>query len=136
VLKKLNLYKFSTISISAVLTAIALTFLIVAFPHSTLGQSKSTLVSIVKGASIPTMKKPYNPSPINIAKGTTITWTNHDNTAHTVTEGNPSGYSPPNGFDSGILAPRSVFTHIFTTAGTVQYYCTLHPTMLGEVIVK
>lgn len=136
VLKKLNFYKFSTISISAVLAAIALTFLIVAFPSSALGQSKTTLVSIVKGASIPTMKEPYNPSPINIAKGTTVTWTNHDNTAHTVTEGNPSGYSPPNGFDSGILAPGSVFTHTFAAAGTVQYYCTLHPTMLGEVIVK
>jgi plastocyanin len=136
VLKKLNFYNFSTISISAVLVAIALTFLILALPPSAWGQSKTTLVSIVKGASIPTMKEPYNPSPINIAKGTTVTWTNHDNTAHTVTEGNPSGYSPPNGFDSGILAPGNVFTHTFGTAGTVQYYCTLHPTMLGEVIVK
>jgi plastocyanin len=136
VLKKLNLYQFSTISISAVLAAIALTLLIVAFPPSALGQSKTTLVSIVKGASIPTMKEPYNPTPVNIPKGTTVTWTNHDTTAHTVTEGNPSGYSPPNGFDSGILAPGSVFTHTFPTAGTVQYYCTLHPTMLGEVIVK
>src|SRR5262249_10165840 len=135
--KKLNLYKFNTISISAVLAAIALTFLIVTLPPSALGQSKTTLVSIVKGSgSNPTMKEPYNPSPINIAKGTTVTWTNHDNTAHTVTEGNPSGETPPNGFDSGMLAPGSVFTHTFATAGTVQYYCTLHPTMLGEVIVK
>jgi plastocyanin len=136
VLKKLNLYKFSTISISAVLAAIALTFLIVALPPNASGQSKTTLVSIVKGASIPTSEEPYNPSPVNIAKGTTVTWTNHDTTAHTVTEGNPSGYSPPNGFDSGILAPGGLFTHTFATAGTVQYYCTLHPTMLGEVIVK
>jgi len=136
VLRKLNLYDFSTISVSAVLGAIALIFLIVALPLSALGQSKTILVSIIKGASIPTMKEPYNPSPTNIAKGTTVTWTNHDNTAHTVTEGNPSGYSPPNGFDSGILAPGSVFSHTFATTGTVQYYCTLHPTMLGEVIVK
>jgi plastocyanin len=133
--KKLNL-NFSTISISACLAAITLTFLILTLPPSTFGQLKTTLVSIVKGASIPSMKEPYNPSPVNIAKGTTVTWTNHDTTAHTVTEGNPSGYSPPNGFDSGILAPGGVFTHTFTTAGTVQYYCTLHPTMLGEVIVK
>jgi plastocyanin len=134
VLRKLNLSNFSS-SVSAVLGAIAVIFLIMTLP-STLGQSKTTLVSIIKGASIPTMKEPYNPSPINIAKGTTVTWTNHDNTAHTVTEGNPSGYSPPNGFDSGIIAPGIVFTHTFATAGTVQYYCTLHPTMLGEVIVK
>jgi plastocyanin len=134
-LKKLNLYNFSAISISVVL-AIALTFLIVAPPPNTLGQSKTTLVSIVKGASNPSMKEPYNPSPINIPKGTTVKWTNSDNTAHTVTEGNPSGNTPPNGFDSGILAPGNAFTHTFATAGTVQYYCTLHPFMLGEVIVK
>jgi plastocyanin len=136
VLRKLNLYNFRAISISAVLAAITLTFLIVALPPTALGQSKPTLVSIVKGATNPNLKEPYNPSPINIAKGTTVTWTNQDNTAHTVTEGNPSGNSPPNGFDSGLLAPGSVFTHTFATAGTVQYYCTLHPTMLGEVIVK
>ncbi|MFZ0223561.1 MAG: plastocyanin/azurin family copper-binding protein [Candidatus Nitrosopolaris sp.] len=133
-LKKLNL-NFSTISISVVLT-IALTFLIVALPPNALGQSKTTLVSIVKGASNPSMTEPYNPSPINVPKGTTVTWTNNDNTAHTVTQGNPSGNSPPNGFDSGILAPGKTFTHTFATAGTIQYYCTLHPTMLGEVIVK
>ncbi|MFY9798550.1 MAG: plastocyanin/azurin family copper-binding protein [Candidatus Nitrosopolaris sp.] len=133
-LKKLNL-NFSTISISVVL-AIALTFLIVALPPNALGQSKTTLVSIVKGASNPSMTEPYNPSPINVPKGTTVTWTNNDNTAHTVTQGNPSGNSPPNGFDSGILAPGKTFTHTFATAGTIQYYCTLHPTMLGEVIVK
>jgi plastocyanin len=132
VLKKLNL---SSISISVVL-AIALTFLIVAPPHNTLGQAKTSLVSIVKGASNPSTKEPYIPSSITISKGTTVKWTNNDNTAHTVTEGNPSGNTPPNGFDSGIVAPGNAFTHAFAAAGTVQYYCTLHPFMLGEVIVK
>jgi plastocyanin len=61
---------------------------------------------------------------------------NNDNTAHTVTEGNPSGNTPPNGFDSGILAPGERFTHTFDTAGIIQYYCTLHPTMMGKVVVK
>ena len=129
-LKKLNL-NFSTISISVVL-AIALTFLIVALSPNALGQSKTTLVSIVKGASNPSMTEPYNPSPINVPKRKTVTWTNNDNTAHTVTQGNPSGNSPQNGFDSGILAPGKTFTHTFATAGTIQYYCTLHPTMLRE----
>jgi plastocyanin len=131
--KKLNAYKIGTVSIGVALV-IGLTFTMFVLPSHAVGQSK--IVSIVKGASNPSSTEPYNPSPINIAKGTTVTWTNHDTTGHTVTEGNPSGYSPPNGFDSGILAPGGVFTHTFATAGTVQYYCTLHPTMLGEVIVK
>jgi plastocyanin len=101
-----------------------------------LGQSKSAEVSIIKGASNPSTTEPYNPSPLTISVGTTVTWTNNDNTGHTVTEGNPSGNTPANGFDSGILAPGKTFTHTFDTPGTIQYYCTLHPTMLGEVIVK
>jgi len=60
----------------------------------------------------------------------------NDNTAQTVTEGNPSGTTPPNGFDSGILAPGKTFTPNFDRVGATQYYCTLHPTMLGEIITK
>ena len=33
---------------------------------------------------------------------------NNDNTSHTVTEGNPSGNTPTNGFDSGILKRSSM----------------------------
>lgn len=134
-LKKLNVCKLSTVSISVVL-AIGLIFPIVALPPNALAQSKTNLVSIVKGASNPSITEPYNPSPLSVPVGTTVTWTNNDNTAHTVTEGNPSGNTPPNGFDSGILAPGKTFTHTFDTVGTIQYYCTLHPTMLGKVIVK
>jgi plastocyanin len=100
------------------------------------GQAKSSEVSIIKGASNPGITEPFNPSPLTVSVGAAVTWTNHDITGHTVTEGNPSGNTPANGFDSGILAPGKTFTHTFATAGAIQYYCTLHPTMLGEVIVK
>ncbi|MGA9152171.1 MAG: plastocyanin/azurin family copper-binding protein [Candidatus Nitrosopolaris sp.] len=132
-LKKLNAYKFSTVSIGVALV-IGLTFTMFVLPSNAVGQSK--IVSIVKGASNPSSTEPYNPSPLSVPVGTTVTWINNDNTGHTVTQGNPSGNTPPNGFDSGILAPGKTFTHTFGTAGTIQYYCTLHPTMLGEVIVK
>jgi plastocyanin len=98
--------------------------------------AQSRIVSIVKGASDPSSAEPYNPSPLSVPVGTTVGWINNDNTGHTVTEGNPSGNTPPNGFDSGILAPGQTFTHTFDTPGTIQYYCTLHPTMMGEVLVK
>src|SRR5215469_13852436 len=81
------------------------------------------------------MKEPYNPSPINIPKGTTVKWTNSDNTAHKVTEGNPSGNTPSSGCDQAFsrLECRSL---TFAIAGIVQYYCNLHPFMLGKVVVK
>lgn len=128
-------YEFQTSSIIVILS-IAILLFSISLVHNALGQSKTLSVSIVKGASNPSITEPYNPSPLGIAAGANVTWTNNDNTGHTVTEGNPSGITPQNGFDSGILAPGKTFSHIFDKPGTVQYYCTLHPTMLGEVIVK
>jgi len=104
-------------------------------PAGTAG-TNATSVSIVKGASNPSTQKPYNPSPLNVAVGRTVLWINNDNAAHTVTEGNPSGNTPSNGFDSGILNPGQTFKHAFDKPGTVDYYCTLHPFMLGQVMVK
>ncbi|PWU81729.1 MAG: hypothetical protein DLM72_05365 [Candidatus Nitrosopolaris wilkensis] len=98
--------------------------------------TNATSVSIVKGASNPSTQKPYNPSPLNVAVGRTVLWINNDNTAHTVTEGNPSGNTPSNGFDSGILSPGQTFKHAFDKPGTVDYFCRLHPFMLGQVMVK
>jgi len=109
---------------------------IINFEPLALGQSKISSISIVKGASNPATAQPYNPSPLTVSVGTTVLWTNNDSTGHTVTEGNPSGTTPPNGFDSGILVPGKTFSHNFNEAGATQYYCTLHPTMLGEIFVK
>ena len=104
--------------------------------NSSMSGTNATSVSIVNGASNPSTQKPYNPSPANIAVGRTVLWINNDNTAHTVTEGSPSGNTPSNGFDSGILGPGQTFKHAFDKPGTVGYYCRLHPFMLGQVIAK
>jgi len=104
-------------------------------PAGTAG-TNATSVSIVKGASNPSTQKPYNPSPLNVAVGRTVLWINNDNAAHTVTEGNPSGNTPSNGFDSGILSPGQTFKHAFDKPGSVGYFCRLHPFMLGQVMVK
>jgi len=104
--------------------------------NSSMSGTSATSVSIVKGASNPSTQKPYNPSPTNVAVGRTVLWINNDNTAHTVTEGNPSGNTPTKGFDSGILGPGQTFKHAFDKPGTVGYYCRLHPFMLGQVIAK
>ena len=80
--------------------------------------------------------KAYQPNPVKINVGETIIWTNNDLTIHTVTEGNPSTNVPTNGFDSGLLSPDETFKHVFDKAGTIQYHCILHPTMIGSVIIS
>lgn len=71
----------------------------------------------------------YNPDPITISTGSSVTWTNMDTTAHTATS-DSAGL-----FDSGNIAPGGTFSHTFTSAGTVTYHCTLHQGMVGTIFV-
>ena len=63
------------------------------------------------------------------------TWVEHDTQIHTVTSG--SAGSPDTGqiFDSNILNPGATFTQFFVQYGTFPYHCTLHPQMVGTVVV-
>ena len=99
-------------------------------------------VSIVPNAS--TMAdKAFAPNPLNAKVGDTVTWTNKDTTFHTVTSGTgPSDTTHGKAFDSGLSGPTALttqgktFSHKFMTAGEFPYYCQLHPTMVGKVVVK
>src|SRR5262249_58391933 len=64
----------------------------------------------------------FHPDQTEIAVGTTVTWTNNDTTAHTVTADDGS-------FDSGPLDPGKSFSHTFDKAGTFAYHCKIHPSM-------
>ena len=95
-----------------------------------------TKVSILEGAS-DLGNRSYQPSPIKIKVGDTITWTNDDSIApHTVTEGNPSSSMSGAGFDSGLLSQGQTFKYTFNKVGVVEYFCSLHPTMVGKVSVS
>src|SRR5262249_47735143 len=61
----------------------------------------------------------FSPATITVAAGTTVTFLNDDNTAHTVTE--DGGV-----FDSGNIAAGASYKHTFQTGGTVKYHCKIH----------
>jgi plastocyanin len=71
----------------------------------------------------------FNPSVITINAGTTITWTNKDAVGHTVT-------STTGLFDSGAINTNGIYSHLFSTAGSYPYLCTVHPSITGTVVVK
>lgn len=79
--------------------------------------------------------KAFSPNPVKAAVGDTVTWTNTDTAAHTVTQGDSNAGPTQGGFDSSLLAPKKTFSHTFDKAGDIAYYCTLHPTMVGMVTV-
>ncbi|MCG3779698.1 MAG: plastocyanin/azurin family copper-binding protein [Candidatus Nitrosopumilus limneticus] len=76
----------------------------------------------------------YIPSTVIVEKGKSVTWLNEDSSFHSVTSG---FYGEPSGiFDSGYLDPYQYYTLSFDEYGTYDYFCTLHPWMKAQVIVK
>ena len=88
---------------------------------------------------------PPFPNPVNVKVGDTITWTNNDNSSpafHTVTSGlGPNDTNLGKVFDSGLSGPTALtaqgktFSHTFVTGGEFPYFCLLHPSMIGKVVV-
>src|SRR5919106_699792 len=97
------------------------------------GEGGGTSVSIVPGSSSLTTDA-YQPNPVQVGVGDTVTWTNDDAQPHTVTSG--EGATPDGTFDSSIMAPGATFEHTFTEAGEYPYFCLLHPNMVGTVSVS
>lgn len=125
------------ISTTVVLTALAVGLISLSIESTAIFAQTSTSISIVSGASAPNNPKFYDPTPANVAVGTTVTWTNNDATLHTVYSGTPDDSA--NGgklFQSTYMTKGQTFEHKFDTAGTFDYYCTLHPFMLGQIVVK
>ena len=71
----------------------------------------------------------FAPKEITVAPGTKITWTNRDETPHTVT-------STDKGFASKGLDTDDKFEHTFDREGDFNYICTVHPYMTGVVHVR
>jgi plastocyanin len=81
------------------------------------------------GSTVEIKNFAFNPTSLTVSAGTTVTWTNNDAVAHTVTASDGS-------FDSGNLAPGDSWSHTFTAAGSFDYRCNYHPDMLAKVIVN
>ena len=105
---------------------------------STTSAGGSNSVSIVPGSSSLT-DTAYQPNPIQVSVGATVTWTNDDPQPHTVTSG--SNGQPDNKFNSSpnftpLLNAGQTFSFTFTQAGDYPYFCMLHPNMVGTVSVS
>ena len=71
----------------------------------------------------------FVPGSLDVAVGTTVTWVNTDAVAHTST-------SDAEGWSSGIVSPDGQFSSTFQTAGRFPYHCSIHPSMVGTVVVR
>lgn len=95
-------------------------------------------VTIPSGSSTPgceTTNQCFTPNTVTVGVGGTVTWTNSDTAAHTVTSGTATN-GPDGTFDSSIIMAGKTFSFTFDNAGTYDYFCVVHPWMTGKVIVE
>ena len=71
----------------------------------------------------------FAPQRVTVKAGTTVTWINDDDIPHTVASSSKSFKSKP-------LDTKDTFSLTFTTPGTYEYFCSLHPHMTGAIVVE
>jgi plastocyanin len=71
----------------------------------------------------------FAPKELTVTAGTTVKWINRDDIPHTVVEKKLS-------FRSKALDTDGTYSYTFASAGTFDYFCGLHPHMVGKIIVK
>ena len=72
----------------------------------------------------------FTPPELTVAVGTTVKWVNHDDIPHSVVNKDKVFRS------NAALDTDDSFSYTFASAGTFDYFCGLHPHMVGKVIVK
>src|SRR5918999_191332 len=96
-----------------------------------------TTVIMPLGSSAATSGEGYDPDPITVSPGASVTWDNQDNYLHTATSGNPDTATPDGKFDTGLVGAYQESKPVTMPAepGEYRYFCTLHPFLVGTVTV-
>jgi plastocyanin len=71
----------------------------------------------------------FAPATLTVTAGTTVTWKNEDDSPHRIGDKNGT-------FKSAALDTDDTFSHTFSAPGEYPYICTIHPYMVGKIIVK
>jgi plastocyanin len=71
----------------------------------------------------------FSPATLTVSVGTAVTWTNRDDIPHTVADSAGE-------FKSKVMDTDEKFSYTFSKAGTYSYFCSIHPKMMGKIIVQ
>ena len=77
----------------------------------------------------------FIPNPVTVEIGTIVTWSNTDTAAHTATSGSASD-GPDGVFDSSLVMANGSFSYTTDTVGSFDYFCMVHPWMIGNLTVE
>src|SRR6516165_6781267 len=90
---------------------------------------EATIPAAASAAAVKIDNFNFTPPTLVVAAGTKVTWTNDDDTPHSVHEKDGK-------FKSAALDTDDAFSHTFTAPGEYEYFCSIHPRMVGKIVVK
>lgn len=96
-------------------------------PAANPATSSTPAVDAVQTVQVEIKGFAFNPAELTVAVGSTVVWTNGDAISHDIKSAS---------FNSPLLSTGQTFQQKFTTAGTYDYSCGIHPSMSGKITVK
>jgi len=115
--------------IGLVLGAAGVTALLAAALPELTAAGEAVVAAAASPATVQIDNFAFTPATLTVTAGTTVTWKNEDDSPHRIGDKNGT-------FKSAALDTDETFSHIFASPGEYPYICTIHPYMVGKIIVR
>ena len=115
--------------IGLVLGAAGVTALLAAALPELTAAGQAVVAAAASPATVDIDNFSFAPATLTVTAGTTVIWQNEDDSPHRVGDKNGT-------FKSAALDTDDTFSHTFSAPGEYPYICTIHPYMVGKIIVK
>jgi plastocyanin len=111
------------------LGAVGLTALLAAALPELTAAGVAAVTAAASPATVDIDNFAFTPAALTVTAGTTVTWKNEDDSPHRIGDKNGT-------LKSAALDTDDTFSHTFAAPGEYPYICTIHPYMVGTIIVK
>jgi plastocyanin len=109
--------------------AVAVTAVLAATLPELTAAGEAVVAAAASPATVDIDNFAFAPATLTVTAGTTVTWKNEDDSPHRVGDKNGT-------FKSAALDTDDTFSHTFAAPGEYPYICTIHPYMVGKIVVK
>jgi len=115
--------------IGLALGAVGLTALLAAALPELTAAGEAAVAAAASQATVDIDNFAFAPATLTVTAGTTVIWKNEDDSPHRIGDNNGT-------FKSAALDTDDTFSHTFAAPGEYPYICTIHPYMVGKIVVK
>lgn len=104
--------------------------------YSGISKEENTVKFLLGGGVIKNDARYLEPQTLRTKSGEKVKWVNADRVGHTITSGKVSDDTAGSIFDSGLIRSGASFEIVFNKKGTYHYFDTVHPWIVGQIVVE